>query len=298
GMVVSFEKRVTRWGSGMLQINYTYGHALDEVSNGGIGQFAYGSSVFPQDANNLRGAYGAADYDVRHSMNANYIWEVPLKEALRGHGPKSLVKGWQVSGTVFARTGFPYTAVDFAETGNLANDNIRGPIYSVPVAPLGPTGPCGKGAVTPAAPAPCLPPQFFVQTDGSTTPNPNALFVQTGCETGFNTGHLGASGVCDGPLVTYVQGRNRFRGPGYVTTDLALMKNTKISHWENGVFTIGFQFFNLFNHANFGFPDTWSSDATFGQIFYEEQAPTSVLGSGLNANVSARMIQVKAQIRF
>lgn len=64
------------------------------------------------------------------------------------------------------------------------------------------------------------------------------------------------------------------------------------------MFTIGFQFFNLFNHANFGFPDMGSSDATFGQIFYEEQSPTSVLGSGLNANVSARMIQVKAQIRF
>src|SRR6266852_5764455 len=30
-------------------------------------------------------------------------------------------------------------------------------------------------------------------------------------------------------------------------------------------------------------PDTWSSDSTFGQIFYQEQAPTSVLGSGLNA---------------
>jgi hypothetical protein len=76
------------------------------------------------------------------------------------------------------------------------------------------------------------------------------------------------------------------------------MKNTKIPHWENGVFIIGFQFFNLFNHANFGFPDNWSSDATFGQIFYQEQPPTSILGSGLNANVSGRMIQLKAQIRF
>ena len=46
------------------------------------------------------------------------------------------------------------------------------------------------------------------------------------------------------------------------------MKNTKIPRWENGVLTIGFQFFNLFNHANFGFPDNWSSDRTFGQIFY------------------------------
>ena len=112
-------------------------------------------------------------------------------------------------------------------------------------------------------------------------------------------------GICQGlkvpavaRSVTFAQGRNRFRGPSYVTTDLAVMKNTKIPHWENGVLSIGFQFFNLFNHANFGFPDTWSSDSTFGQIFYQEQSPTSVLGSGLNANVSARMIQVKAQIQF
>jgi len=76
------------------------------------------------------------------------------------------------------------------------------------------------------------------------------------------------------------------------------MKNTKIPRWENGVLTIGFQFFNLFNHANFGFPDNWTSDSTFGQIFYEEQSPTSILGSGLNANVSARMIQVNVQLHF
>jgi len=74
--------------------------------------------------------------------------------------------------------------------------------------------------------------------------------------------------------------------------------NTKIEHWENGVLGIGFQCFNFFNHANFGLPDNWSSDGAFGQIFYQEQSPTSVLGSGLNANVSARMIQVSAQLQF
>jgi hypothetical protein len=194
-----------------------------------------------------------------------------------------------------ARTGFPYTVLDFAETGNLVTHNVFGPIYAVPVAPLGPSGPCGKGAAIPAAPLPCLPPQ--VQSDNS--PSSGALFVQTRCETGFNTGNLpGPKGPCSGPSVTFAQGRNRFRGPSYVSTDLAIMKNTKIPHWENGVFIIGFQFFNLFNHANFGFPDNWSSDATFGQIFYQEQSPTSILGSGLDANVSGRMIQLKAQIRF
>jgi len=149
--------------------------------------------------------------------------------------------------------------------------------------------------VIPASSAPCLPTQ--VLGDGS--PNPGALFVQTDCETGFNTGNLpGPNGPCSGRSVTFAQGRNRYRGPSYVNTDFAVMKNTKIPHWETGVLTIGLQFFNLFNHANFGFPDNWSSDNTFGQILYQEQAPTSVLGSGLNANVSGRMIQVKAQIQF
>jgi hypothetical protein len=295
GMVISFEQRFTRWGSGTFQANYTYGHALDEVSNGGVSPFAFGSSVFPQDANNLHGSYGAADYDARHSFNANYVWEVPIKEALRRHGPDYLLKGWQLSGTIIARTGFPYTVIDFAETGNLINNNFFGTIYSVPVGRLGPAGPCGKGAAIPASPVPCQPPQ--VLRDGS--PNPGALFVQSGCETGFNTGNLpGASGPCSGPLVKFAQGRNRFRGPSYFNTDFSVMKNTKIPHWENGILSIGFQFFNLFNHPNFGFPDNWSSDNTFGQIFYQEQAPTSVLGSGLNANVSGRMVQVRAQIQF
>ena len=76
---------------------------------------------------------------------------------------------------------------------------------------------------------------------GDGSPNPGALFVQTGCETGFNTGNLpGPSGPCSGPSVTFAQGRNRFRSPNYVATDLAIMKNTEIPHWESGVFTIGF----------------------------------------------------------
>jgi hypothetical protein len=65
-----------------------------------------------------------------------------------------------------------------------------------------------------------------------------------------------------------------------------------------GAFSVGFQFFNLLNHPNFGFPDNSISDTTFGRIFYQTRPPTSVLGSGANTNVSARMIQVKAQLRF
>ncbi len=75
------------------------------------------------------------------------------------------------------------------------------------------------------------------------------------------------------------------------------MKNTKIPGWENATLGIGFQFFNLFNHPNFGFPDNWT-DVTFGQIFYLAQPPTGILGSGLGGDAAPRMIQLKAQLQF
>ncbi len=296
GMVVSFKHRFTRWGQGIFQANYTYGHAFDEVSNGGFYQFAFGSSEVPQDPSNFRGSYGSADYDVRHSFIANYVWEVPVRAALRGHGPDYLVKGWQISGTVFARTGFPYTVIDNLQSSILnVNNNFFGPIYAVPVGPLPPGRPCGEGAAIPLAPHPCQPPQ--VLPDGS--PNPNALFVQAGCETGFNTGKLpGPSGRCGGTAVSFAQGRNRFRYPNYFNTDFSIMKNTKIPRWENAVLGIGFQFYNLFNHPNFGVPDPFTNDPGFGQIFYMEMPPTGILGMGLGGDASPRNIQLKAQLQF
>ena len=295
GMVVSFRHQFSHWGDGLFQINYTYGHAFDEVSNGGLFSFTFGSSLSPQDPNNQRGSYGPAEYDVRHSINANYVWELPVKAAFGGHGSDYLVKGWQVSGTIFARTGFPYTVFDNAESGALAQNDYFGSIHAVPVGPLPPGSPCGEGAAIPLAPHPCLPPQVLDNGD----PNPDALFVQAGCETGFNAGRLGPSGSCsNGRVVSFAQGRNRFRYPNYFNTDFSIMKNTKIPGWENAVLGIGFQFFNFFNHPNFGGPDNTNSDLGFGQISYLEQPPTSILGNGFGGDVAPRMIQLKAQLRF
>jgi hypothetical protein len=93
---------------------------LDEVSNNGIWSFTQGTSNSPQNPSCLRGAYGPAEYDVRHSMNADYVWELPVKSVLRGRGPRAVLSGWQVSGTFFARTGFPYSVFDFALSGSQA----------------------------------------------------------------------------------------------------------------------------------------------------------------------------------
>ena len=212
-----------------------------------------GARSTPQDPTNLRGELRSDNNDVRHSFNASYVWELPLKAILRGHGSDYLVTGWQVSGTIFARTGFPYTIFDFGKSFSLVPNNYAGVLYAVPVGIIAYGSSCGSAAAFTNPTNPCQPPQLLA--DGI-TPNPGAHFLQAGCETGFNSGNLpGATGPCDGSLVNFAQGRNRFRGPGYFDTDLAVMKNTKLPHWEQGTLGIGFQFFNLFNHPNFGFPN-------------------------------------------
>src|SRR5260370_31396896 len=138
-LLASFRHRFSRFGQGLFQVNYTYGRTLDEVSNGGLSPFTFGSSIYPQDPNNLRGSYGPSEYDVRHSLNANYVWEIPVKAAFGGHGPDSLMKGWQVPGTVIAPTGLPYTVIHFAEGLNLNTKNFFRPTFAVPTRPSLPT---------------------------------------------------------------------------------------------------------------------------------------------------------------
>jgi Carboxypeptidase regulatory-like domain len=295
GMLASFEHRFTHLAQGLIQANYMYGRGLDEVSDGSIGDFTPQGVIFPQDPHNVRGSYGPSEYDIRHSFNASYLWEVPVRAALQGRGSEFLVDGWQLTGTLFVRSGFPYTVVDASQASALNANNFFGFIYAVPVAAIGSTKSCGEGAAIPAAPKPCLPPQVL-PTD---VPNPDALFVQSGCETGFNAGIAGAAPACaGGRAVEIAQGRNRFRGPSYFNTDFAVMKNTKLPRWERGQLGIGFQFFNLFNHPNFGLPNNDISNPQFGRISYMESPPTSILGSGLGGDASPRMIQLKVQLQF
>ena len=210
----------------------------------------------------MRDNYGPADYDARHYVNANYVYELPIKKLLGGHGSDYLTRGWQVSGTVFYRTGQPYSVFD----GGF--DSIMGPNYGGAIFPQflgGAIQNCGSGAAGNAV-DPCL-------TTGQ--------FVPSLAETGFSGGM-----------------RNFFYGPGYFNTDFTVVKNTKIPGWEKGNLGIGFQFFNLFNHPNFGNPVSDVSSSQFGTITTQTNEPTSILGSFLGGNASPRLVQLKASITF
>jgi hypothetical protein len=268
GMVASFQHRLSRWTQGIIQLNYTYSHALDDVSNGGFFNFSNRGQLFPQDPHNFKGNYGSADYDIRHNFNGNYVWELPIKTALRGHGSDYLTRGWQVSGTIFARTALPWTVVDASLSSTLNGNNYFANVF-----------PNIAGGITSVN---CASEKFA---------GPGALATGTKClkrsnfvlpETSF-----GSPGL-----------RNLFRGPKYFDTDFTIIKYTKFPRWERGSLGLGLQFFNFFNHPNFNLPRNNVRSGTFGTLQSEVSPPTSILGSFLGGDASPRLIQIKATLNF
>jgi carboxypeptidase family protein len=268
-----------RYKSGQVQVNYSWSHALDTVSNSGIPSDAFGntsflatnnSMVFPEKPGDPRFNYASADYDARHILNANYIWELPVKHYVtRGHGPDRLLNGWTVNGGMFFRTGFPFTIIDGGTTsalqsGGYGSGNSLVNVFGTQTAAGGTGANCQKTFTTTTQPNAgiCLNPADF-----TTSPN------------GF--GNLG---------------RNTIRGPVYWNTDFSLMKHTKIT--ERTEFVLGAQFFNVFNHPNFDAPLADASATRFGQIQKTVSGPTTMFGSVLGADASPRLVQLKLQFNF
>lgn len=259
GLTLSFRHNFSR---GLITANYTYGHALDILSNGGSTlPFIYGtneSEIYPQNPYNIRDNYGNADYDNRHNLNLSYVYDVPLKALLFGRGRNTLVNGWRVSGTLFTHSGFPYTVENGAAESVLYYQGFGGPIYATYLNSSGSTAACNSPD------HPCL-----------TT----AQFAPPTYQFG-------------------IQGRNRFRGPGYFNTDFAVMKTFPLPRWESAKLAMGFEFFNVLNHPNFDQPIANLTNVQFGQIINTASAPTSIYGSGLGADTSPRLIQIQASLNF
>jgi len=245
-----------------VQGNFSWSHAIDEISNGGLLPFTYGTNeslLYPTNPFNLRSNYGNADYDTRKYLSINYVYEVPY-----WGGPKPLTKGWQLSGTLFTRSGLPYTVIDGGTSSALGGFGYGGSLFANYDGVAQPTQ--GKGCATASPPSatPCL-----------------NLADFTSASSGFGT-----------------QGRNQFYGPAYFDTDFTVMKFTNIPHWEQGKLGIGFQFFNILNHPNFDQPTRDIANPYFGSITRALSTPTSILGSFLGGDASPRLIQLSMKFNF
>ena len=254
GMTVSFQQRFSQ---GLVQFNYTWSHAI------AMG-FGSGQTRTIEDAFDLHRSIASADADVRHYANMHYVWNVPFKNLIRSQSLDRLVSGWQFSGTLFVRTGFPFSVTDSSDTTVLSAT--------------------GYGGASLLA-------NFTGTSVPTTCNNPDNASKANPC--------LGAPGTLFTRARTAFGNapRNLLRGPGYFDTDLSLMKTTRVS--ERVGLAIGIQCYNVLNHPNFRNPGSnVASASTFGIITTALGPGASVYGSGLGGDSSPRVGQLKIQLRF
>lgn len=242
GMLVSLRKRFSQ--GLQFDFNYTWSHSIDNGSS--IANTVTGGLVC--DLRDLRVCRGNSDFDIRHLVNANFIYELPFGRGQRfgGGAPgwvNQIIGGWEVSGIFTARSGLPFgtTTTAFpvgfnfnspAAFNNTNSAGLQGRIHDL------------NGAV-----------QFF--------DDPSVVFDPTD-----PTG-----GILRFPRHGEIGSRNILRGPGFWNLDTAVMKNFKMPWSESHSLQIRWESFNAFNHNSFGLPAVSIVGATFGQITTSSSTP-------------------------
>jgi hypothetical protein len=271
GLTVSVQRRVSAGLS--FTLNYTWSHATDDVSNGGVTNEAFGifqtdpDVTAPQNPFNIRSNYGSSDYDVRHYFSANMVLTDLFRHVGFKYGPNRVFGGWTLSSNWFLRSGMPFTIVDSSATGTLQAYNYGNPSGNSAIfaSPLGAVPQTCTSAVN----SPCL---------------STSLFAPSSAVTGFPTGF--------GTI-----GRNSIYGPHFFDVDMSLTKDVRIK--ENIVFSFGAQAYNVFNHPNFDNPVADISNPLFGSSTAEVAPPTSLLGAFVPGTAaSPRFVEIKGSIRF
>jgi len=263
GITLSLSQRM--WHGLTGSFNYTWSHSGDDLSNGGLLPYSIYSSITSQiNPFCLRCQYASSDYDSRHNINANYVYNLPFKSS---NGiVNQLVAGWTLSETFFFRTGLPFTVDDGITSSGLTGNNLGNAVILGYPSGNGvlPTN-CGAPAQSAGAIVPCL---------------PASLFLPAGTEPGF-------SGIP----------RNFFRGPGYFNTDLTIRKNFKITERFN--FQVAANFYNVLNHPNFANPyGNMNIPGIFGSAFSTISPPTTPYGAFASAAEDARIVQLNAKLIF
>jgi hypothetical protein len=275
---------IKRLGHGLQgQINYTWSRCMDTVSNGGFLSFSAGGILSPLPGDLARD-YGPCDYDIRHNLNAQYVYQLPLK--VRRHSLGYALNGWQISGTAFWHSGVPFSVLSTPYSAN-GNGIVQGsgPQFAsiVPGVPLYEHHPIP--GVTQAGTIQWL--------------NPDAFVSAVDPSTGQCHGGDGAQNCQFGNL-----GRNALRGPDFLWSDFYLTKWFPLI--ERVKLRFEGQFFNVFNHPNFalpnvvqaGIPGNPSTQSGFGALTYTTSPPTGLLGVGLGGDSSPRMIAFQARVEF
>jgi hypothetical protein len=243
-----------------FRATYAWSHALDGSSS--FEDMAF-SNVRAADPFNMAANYGDSGFDARHRFVIAYDYTLPTVRHYHAFGfmPSRLTDGWQISGITTLQTGFPVPVGSSVATSDTCNQTYV--FYN-----------CWD------RPNVVAPVKTFDPRTSRFRNKSNYWFDPSA----FQAPPAGVQGNA---------GRNFFHGPGINNFDFVLHKNIAVT--ESSHFELRFEFFNLFNHAQFSVvPQAAEGNGVVGDF------SSSRFGRVLSADTpnTSRIIQLGAKFVF
>lgn len=227
------------------QIGYVWSHTLG--TNG----------VY--DPYNLRLGYGPLNFDTRHMLTGDVIWNSPWK--FQNRALNMLVGGWTLAGKLFLYSGPPFSVTNSSLAARInSGGGLGNTILADVLDPHALGVSCGKSSIS----TQCLTASQFATTT-----------------TQLDFGNSAP---------------DMFRGAGYFDIDTRINKTIKIK--ERASFGIGAQFYNVLNHPNFSNASGTVTSGSLGLVGGTVGPPTSPYGSFQGASVSGRVMVVTGKFNF
>ena len=219
-----FQRRLSKGFQALA--SYTWAHSIDIASNDSFNVNTPSNRLDP------RTDRGPSDFDIRHAFNAAATYDIP--ELLKNGVGSAIFRNWSVDGIFTARSATPvnvFHSVVIPSLGVVATvrpDLVEG----IPIYIDDPTAPGGRRlnntrVIIPGNPNPQLGPFFR-----PVVPRQGSL------------------------------GRNALRGFPVHQMDFAMRRQFHFGERMNLQFKT--EFFNVFNHPNFGDPDGLLQSSNFG----------------------------------
>lgn len=231
---VSLDKRFSH--GLQAQLAYTFSKSFDQASS-------FEGELNPYD---FHSTYSLSQFDARHRFVLSYLWELPIPKYSGIAG--KILSGWDLSGIYTYQTGFPIRISSSADNELMYSAFFEYPGEPDQIAPFQKQDPKSNGGYW-------FDPNSFTENASDDT--------EPACTEGavFN---------CYQPSLLGVIGNTRRTvccGPPINNFDFALHKVFYMSASDVRRFEFRAEFFNLFNHTQFGQPEgNTTSGSDFGRI--------------------------------
>jgi hypothetical protein len=243
-----------------FDFNYTLSRSVDDASGLQTSNI-YGAGIILSPFNQ-RGNRGPSDFDIRHIINFNSVWQIPIgrHEKFLGNLPKvanAVLGGWEISSIFRWNSGLPLSAPFDAGMWSTnweieSNGVAQTPLTTAP----------NRGGINP----------------------PNVFGDPIAAYRSFRNSLPGESGD-----------RNTMRLPGYIDLDMGLAKTFKLPWKEGHSLQIRWDVFNVTNTQRMGAVEANHYDLEFNP---SQGSPSPKFGTFTGIQGSPRVMQVALRYQF